>query len=404
MRNIHWNWRAHLRNRIIRAPEETPVPFALGGRENFMTQETGKKALIAMSGGVDSSVAAILMQKEGYECIGVTMKLYSNEEVGIPKDHSCCSLEDVEDARSVAFRLGMRYYVMNFRDDFEKQVIRRFVHAYEIGNTPNPCIDCNRYMKFEKLYERAMQLECDCIVTGHYARIRFDENTKRWQLLRGINRSKDQSYVLCFMTQDELAHTRFPLGEYGDKEEVRTLAQEYGLVNARKHDSQDICFVPDGDYASFIERYTGRTYPEGDFVGPGETILGRHRGIIRYTIGQRKGLGLALPAPLYVKEKDLTNNRVVLAPERDLYSRGLIAEDFNWISIQAPKPGTLLHVTAKPRYRAKEAQASAMVLEDGRVELLFSEPQRAITCGQAVVLYDGEIVVGGGTIASVTDR
>ena len=363
-----------------------------------MTEEKRKRALIAMSGGVDSSAAAILMQKEGYECIGVTMKLYENEEIGISRENTCYSLEDVEDARSVAWRLGMRYYVMNFTRDFEEKVIHRFVHAYETGATPNPCIDCNRYMKFEKLYARAMELECDCIVTGHYARIRYDEGTQRWQLLRGLNRAKDQSYVLCFMTQEELAHTRFPLGEYADKEQVRALAQEYGLVNAKKHDSQDICFVPDGDYAGFIERYTGKTYLAGDFIGPGGNVLGRHRGIIRYTIGQRKGLGLALPAPLYVKEKDLKNNRVILSPEKDLYSVGLIAGDFNWVSVSTPAPGCVLHVTAKPRYRAKEATAQARVLEDGRVAVTFEEPQRAITSGQAIVLYDGDLVVGGGII------
>ena len=351
-----------------------------------------------MSGGVDSSVAALLMQKNGFECIGVTMKLYENEQIGISRAHTCCSLEDVEDARSVAYRLGMRYYVFNFADDFQTQVIDRFVQAYETGNTPNPCIDCNRYMKFERLYDRARQLECGYIVTGHYARTRYDSKNCRWQLLRGKNTVKDQSYVLCFMTQDQLAHTKFPLGEYEDKETVRQLAEEYGLINARKHDSQDICFVPDGDYAAFIERTTGKTFLPGDFVGPDGSVLGRHRGIIRYTIGQRKGLGLALPAPLYVARKDLEKNTVHLAPEKDLYSDTLTARDFNWISVAPPSAGTSMAVTAKPRYRALEAEAVATVLEDGRVRVVFREPQRAITSGQAVVLYDREVVVGGGTI------
>ena len=264
------------------------------------TNGEGRSALIAMSGGVDSSVAAALMLEKGYQCIGVTMKLFQNEEIGIPRDHTCCSLEDVEDARSVAYSLGMPYYVFNFTEDFSRQVIDRFVKAYECGATPNPCIDCNRYMKFEKLYHRAKELHCDYVVTGHYARTAYDEKSGRWQLKKGRNAAKDQSYVLCFMTQDQIAHTIFPLGEYEDKEEIREIAQQHGFINAHKHDSQDICFVQDGDYGRFIEQYTGKTYPPGPFVTEDGRVLGQHKGIIRYTIGQRKGLGLALPAPLYV--------------------------------------------------------------------------------------------------------
>ena len=245
-----------------------------------------KKALIAMSGGVDSSVSAALMKEQGYDCIGVTMKLFRSETVCVAKEKSCCSLEDVEDARRVATQLGMPYYVFNFTDDFGKQVIDRFVHAYETGATPNPCIDCNRYMKFDRLFRRARELGCDTIVTGHYARTAFDETRGRWLLKRGVNTAKDQSYVLCFLTQEQLAAARFPLGEYENKEAVREVAERYGFINARKHDSQDICFVPDGDYAKFIENYTGKTYPPGDFVDPDGRVLGRHKGIIRYTIGQ----------------------------------------------------------------------------------------------------------------------
>lgn len=355
-----------------------------------------KKALIAMSGGVDSSASAALMCERGYECIGVTMKLHSDGEIEVDSEKSCCTLSDVEDARSVAFKLGMKFYVFNFTDDFKNKVIDRFINSYEIGSTPNPCIDCNKYMKFDKLYKRAELLECDCIVTGHYARVEFDENKNRWLLKKAKNTAKDQSYVLYFFSQEQLAHTVFPLGDYESKDEVRAVAEKYGFVNAGKHESQDICFVPDGDYAAFIERITGKTYPNGNFVDTDGNILGEHKGIIRYTIGQRKGLGLALPAPMYVRRKDLENNTVILTDEKSLYSKELIATDFNWISCD--KPDGILKVTAKPRYRAKEAPATAELLENGDVKIIFDEPQRAITKGQAVVLYDGDIVVGGGTI------
>ena len=358
-----------------------------------------KKALIAMSGGVDSSVAAALMCEAGYECTGVTMKLYHNEEIGIPGEKTCCSLEDVEDARSVAYDLGMRYYVFNFTADFERQVIERFICAYENGDTPNPCIDCNRYMKYDKLHERAQILGCDTMVTGHYARVEYDGQSGRWLLKKAKNPAKDQSYVLYFLSQEQLSHVKFPLGEFESKEEVRRLAEKYGFINAKKHDSQDICFVPDGDYAAFIRRHTGKEYPCGAFVDREGKVLGEHKGIIQYTIGQRKGLGLSLPAPLYVCRKCMEKNEVVLAPEKELFSETLTAKDFNWIAYEAPD--SPVRVTAKPRYRAKEAAATARVLADGRVQVTFDEPQRAITTGQAVVLYDGENVVGGGTICGL---
>ena len=355
-----------------------------------------KRALIAMSGGVDSSVSAALMREKGYDCIGVMMKLFQNETVDIPKGHTCCSLDDAEDARRVAFRLEMPFYVFNFTDDFAGQVIDRFVAAYETGATPNPCIDCNRYMKFERLYQRARELECDTIVTGHYARVEYEEEKQRWLLKKSLNTAKDQSYVLYFLSQEQLSHTQFPLGEYESKEEVRTIAERYGFVNARKHDSQDICFVVNGDYGDFLEHYTGKSYPHGSFVDTQGHVLGEHKGIIRYTIGQRKGLGLALPAPLYVCRKNMKENTVILSPESGLYSRELIAGDFNWIAYEQPTEP--VRVTAKTRYHAKEAPAQAEVLQTGQVRIVFDEPQRAVTVGQAVVLYDGELVVGGGTI------
>ena len=251
-----------------------------------------KKAVIAMSGGVDSSVAAFLTKSRGYDCIGATMKLFNNEDVCIPREKSCCSLEDVEDARNVAHSLGIPYYVFNFTDRFREDVIDRFVDAYETGATPNPCIDCNRYLKFEKLFLRAQEINCDYVVTGHYARIEYDETSERYLLKKAADETKDQSYVLYSMTQEQLRHTFFPLGNLR-KSVVRKIAQEHGFVNAKKHDSQDICFVQNGTYADFIKQYTGKEYPPGDFILKNGTVLGRHQGIINYTVGQRKRLGIA---------------------------------------------------------------------------------------------------------------
>ena len=353
------------------------------------------RALIAMSGGVDSSVAAYLMKRAGYDCVGATMRLYENEDVTTLRTGTCCSLEDVEDARAVAARLGMPYYVFNFKEDFGRQVMDRFVAAYEGGCTPNPCIDCNRYLKFDRMYRRARELGIGYVVTGHYARIQQSE-TGRWLLLKGPDPQKDQSYVLYAMTQEQLAHTQFPLGTLR-KEEVRAIAEAQGFVNAKKHDSQDICFVPDGDYAAFIRRRTGRTYPEGNFVDPEGHILGRHKGIIHYTIGQRRGLGVSGGRPLYVKEIQPEDNTVVLADDCSLYERTAIATDFNWIALEAP--ASPIRVQARARYHQPEQDATATVLPDGRVQVTFDHPQRALTKGQAIVLYQGDVVVGGGTIA-----
>lgn len=353
-----------------------------------------EKVLVAMSGGVDSSVAAYLLQQQGYECIGVTMRLYENETAGIPRGHTCCSLDDVEDARAVAYDLGMPYYVLNFTEEFDEKVIRKFVQVYQNGGTPNPCIDCNRYLKFDHLLNRARELGCDYIATGHYVQRWQDENG-RWGLRKNDDPGKDQSYVLYSLTQDQLAHTLFPLGGM-HKDAVRAIAEEQGLCNARKHDSQDICFVPDGDYVGFMERYTGKFYPDGDFIDTTGKVVGRHHGAVRYTNGQRKGLGLALGAPVYVCDKDMEKNTVTVGPESELFTTTLVAGDFNWISI--PELAAPMRVKAKARYRQPEQPATVRPLPDGRVEVEFDEPQRAITRGQAVVLYDGDIVVGGGTI------
>ena len=351
------------------------------------------KVLIAMSGGVDSSVAAFLMKEQGCQCIGATMKLFHNEDIGVKRTKTCCSLEDVEDARSAAFRLGIPYYVFNFSDDFKGQVIDRFIAAYERGATPNPCIDCNRYLKFERLYERARILGCDAIVTGHYARI--EQENGRWLLKKSLDESKDQSYVLYSLTQEQLAHTRLPLGAM-HKSETRRIAEEQGFYNADKPDSQDICFVPNGDYAGFIARFTGHNCSAGDFVDEEGHVLGRHKGIVHYTVGQRKGLGIAADAPLYVKQIDAASNRVVLSGNESLFSRELTANDFNWIAYDVPPRE--LRASARVRYHQREQAATVTVLGDGRVHLVFDEPQRAITPGQAVVLYDGDTVLGGGTI------
>ena len=352
------------------------------------------KALIAMSGGVDSSVAALLMKNKGYECTGCTMRLYGNEDAGIDRVHSCCSLDDVEDARSVAYRLGMPYYVFNFSEDFNERIIDKFVHSYEQGITPNPCIDCNRYMKFDKLFDRAEILGCNFVVTGHYARIEKGADGKL-RLMKALDLSKDQSYVLYSMTQEQLSHTQFPLGSL-HKIDVRRIAEEHGFVNAAKPDSQDICFVPDGDYARIIELRTGRRYETGNYVGTNGAVLGRHKGIIRYTIGQRKGLGMAFGKPTFVVDIRPDTNEVVLGSNEELFSKELTASDFNWISGEAPTD--TFTCKAKIRYRQEEQPASVTVLEDGRVQVSFDEPQRAITPGQAVVLYDGDTVLGGGVI------
>ena len=357
-----------------------------------------KKALIAMSGGVDSSVSAALMVQAGYDCIGVNMKLHAGtEDEG--GDRKCCSLTDAEDARSVCHRLGMKFYVFNFTEDFSREVIDRFVCAYEQGATPNPCIDCNKHMKFSRLYDRARVLGCDFIVTGHYARIEYDEAYGRMVLKKAKNLPKDQSYVLYFLTQEQLQRTRFPLGEFTSKEEIRSIAEEYGFLNARKNDSQDICFVPDGKYADFLTAYTGKDYPSGDFVDTAGRVLGRHKGIVRYTIGQRKGLGLALPESMYVKYKDMEKNQVVLSTNAQLFSSRLVAADFVWSAIDPPD--TPIRCKAKVRYQAKEAPCTVSPLPDGRVEVVFDDPQRALTLGQAVVLYEEDVVLGGGVIREV---
>lgn len=354
-----------------------------------------QKVLVAMSGGVDSSAAAILLQEQGYGVVGVTLKMFANEEIGLEKESRCCSLSDVEDARLVAHKLGFDHFVFNYCACFKKYVIDHFVAEYEAGRTPNPCVDCNKHIKFGELYQRARLLECDYLATGHYANVFYDQTRQRWVLTRGGDRKKDQSYMLFNLTQEQLAHIILPLGQK-TKPEIRALAESRGLLNAKKPDSQDICFVPDGDYAKVIELLTGRKTRPGKFVHLNGRELGTHRGQLHYTIGQRKGLGIAYEYPLYVIKKDVARNIVYLGPQEALLQKTLLAADCNWISI-AGLTGPL-KVTVKTRYRAADVPATLEPAGDGKVLVTFAEPQKAVTPGQAVVFYQGEYVVGGGTI------
>ena len=348
--------------------------------------EQGNRVIVAMSGGVDSSVAAFILVDEGYDCAGATLKLFRGEEN-----------PDVEDARSVARELGIPFYMVDFAEGFDEWVVRRFVEAYQRGETPNPCVDCNRFVKFSALLRRAGELGYDSVATGHYVRRDYDAGSGRYILKKGLDASKDQSYVLYALTQDQLAKALFPLGDLS-KAEVRAIAESRGFLNARKKDSQDICFVPGGDHGAFIEKYTGKLLAPGRFMSPSGQVLGAHRGTPRYTLGQRKGLGLALPEPGYVCAINPSQNTVTVGDESLLFSTDFDARDINLIACQ--RLDGAIKLMAKVRYRQPEQPCTVRQTGEDTLHVSFDSPQRAITPGQAVVLYDGDTVVGGGTISN----
>lgn len=352
-----------------------------------------KKVMLGMSGGVDSSVAALLLKNAGYDVTGVTLRLRPDRYMEQCVSGGCCSIDDIDDARRVAYKIGIEHLVFNFTDIFEETVIDYFVKEYEQGRTPNPCIACNRHVKFNAMMKRAIELGFDYVATGHYACIEQNEQG-RW-LLKKAPAAKDQSYVLYSLTQFQLEHTLLPLATY-TKPQIRAIAQEAGLIVANKPDSQEICFVPDKDYAGFIERYTGKKAEPGQFVDENGTVLGTHKGIAHYTIGQRKGLGISFGEPMFVTKINAEQNQIVLGKAGSQYAKQLVAGDINWISIERlTEP---LKATAKTRYQAPPSPAVLLPMENGLVQVMFDEPQRSITPGQAVVFYDGDTVIGGGTI------
>ena len=349
-----------------------------------------------MSGGVDSSVSAYLMREKYHECVGATMMLFLNEALGISSRHPCCTFENIQDAKKICESLGIRHEILNYMSEFEERVIKNFVSVYESGGTPNPCIECNRFLKFEALMQHAKNLQLGKIATGHYAKISRD-NSGRYLLKKAKDTSRDQSYVLYMLTQAQLSNLEFPLGDFL-KSEVREIAACQNFTNARKHDSQDICFVPDGDYASFIQNYTGKNYEPGNFIDTCGKILGCHKGVIHYTVGQRRGLGVSAKARLYVTNIDAADNNITLAYEHEseLFSKGVKARNVNLIALE--RITNHLDARVKIRYRQREIPAKIFQTDSDELYVEFSEPQKAPATGQSVVIYDGDVVIGGGII------
>ena len=357
-----------------------------------------KKVVVGMSGGVDSSVAAYLLKEQGYEVIGVTMKHFDDEDEDyIEREGGCCSLSSVEDARRVADKLGIPFYVLNFKDSFKEKVIDYFVQEYMEGKTPNPCIACNKHIKFDEFLRRAKGIGADYVATGHYAKIKKNEDS-RYLLIKADDDKKDQTYALYNFTQEQLSQTLMPCGDY-TKDKIREIAKEIGLAVHNKKDSEEICFIPDNNHGKYILNARPNQVREGNFVDKNGNILGKHKGIVYYTIGQRKGLGLALGTPIFVTDINPRTNEVVIGPEEDVFKTDLVAKDVNFIPFDSLNKE--ITVFAKVRYQAKPSEAIISPLTDGRVKVSFKEKQRAITKGQSVVFYDGNVVVGGGIIEEI---